>query len=358
MKSLKSVFLFICLSFLCVNSVFAAKKASVKTEVASFDKHGNATLKITGNLFAANGFGLGDIVSVKLGSFKFEAAVGKNYSDVDNGDYILRINDQEVSLAINTGNLEAKSEAKAGDSVVITMKEKLGYLRTYQSRILKKSEDRADYPSDEAFANWRMVKGGSIAPNRLYRSGSPIEGDARSPYVDALLEKSPVKTIVNLADSEAAGSARMVAVPFYQDIAAKNNAVFLNMGAAYADKVFARKLKTALEFMAEHEGPYLVHGKEGKIRTGFVCSVLASLCGATLAELDEDYMLSYENLYGLKKSSTQYVAINKSVSEMFTEISGGKKVTDGNVQSLAEVYLKKTVGLSDETIAKLRANLQ
>ncbi|MBR4464687.1 MAG: SAM-dependent chlorinase/fluorinase [Treponema sp.] len=358
MKSMKNVLAFTAVFFLAVSSIFAAKSASVKTEVDSFDKHGNINLKITGNLFSANDFGLGDLVSVKVGSFKFDAAIGKNYTDVDNGDYLVRVNEQEVSLAINMGNLEQKSGAKIGDTVVITMKEKLGYLRTYQSRLLKKSERRADYDMDEVFANWRPVKVGKIAENRLYRSVNPIGGDSRAPYAADLLSKTGVQTIVNLADTESSGAGKMSMLPFYSNLATKGNVVFLNMGAAYKDKVFAKKLNAALHFMANHPGPYLVHGKEGRIRTGFVCAVLEALSGATIEEMNNDYMLSYENLYGLKKTSTQYFAISKSVSQMFIDISGGKKVTDSNVQSLAELYLTKTVGLSSEDIAKLKKNLQ
>lgn len=358
MKSIKNVGLFILLLFFAAGNVFAAKKSSVKTEISSFDNHGNANLKITANLFAANDFGLGDIVTVKLGSFKFDAAIGKNYSDVDGGDYIVRINEQEVSAAINMGNLEQRSGAKVGDAVVITMKEKLGYLRTYQARLLKLNENRSDFVSDEVFANWRAVQAGAIAKNRLYRSFSPIAPESRSPYAAALLENSPVKTIVNLSDTGTFASERAALVPPYANLIAQGNAIFLHMGAAYTDKVFASKLHDALAFIATHEGPYLVHGKEGKIRTGFVCTVLEALNGATIEEMDEDYMLSYENLYGLRKNSTQYVAINKSVSEMFTAISGGKKVTNDNVQALAETYAKKTLGLTADEIEAIRKNLQ
>ena len=357
MKSIKNVVMFTAFFFLSVGFVFAAKNASVKTEVSSFDKHGNVNLKITGNLFAANDFGLGDIVSVKIGSYKFDAAIGKNYSDVDNGDFLVRIKDQEVSAAINMGNLEKKSGAKVGDTVVITMKEKLGYLRTYQARLLKKNDNRSDFTTDDVFANWRVVTVGKIAPDRLYRSSSPIESDARAPYSAGLLTNSSVKTIINLADNETSGTNRMSFVPYYADLASKKNVIFLNMGAAYTDKVFTAKFHDALVFMAQHKGPYLVNGKEGKIRTGFVCAVLEALCGATIEEMDDDYMLSYENMYGLKKTSTQYIAINKSISEIFKEISGGKKVTNSNVQSLAETYVKKTVGLTTEELAKLKENL-
>ena len=244
-------------------------------------------------MFSANTFGLSDIVSVKVGSFKFDAPIGKNYSDVDNGDFIIRINDQEVSMAINMGNFEQKSGAKVGDAVTITMKEKLGYLRTYQSRILNKDNKRANFATDEVFANWRAVKAGKIAANRLYRSNSPIEAaDARSPYAAGLLSNSDVKVIVNLANPESVAASRVALVPYYFNIAEQGNAIYLNMGAAYNDVVFTRKLHDALVFMAGREGPYLVHGKEGKIRTGFVCAVLEALCGATMEEIDEDFMVS------------------------------------------------------------------
>ena len=46
-------------------------------------------LEITNSKFAAKGFAASDIVNVKVGNFKFTAPVVKDYSDVDNGEYLV-----------------------------------------------------------------------------------------------------------------------------------------------------------------------------------------------------------------------------------------------------------------------------
>ena len=68
-------------------------------------------------------------------------------------------------------------------------------------------------------------------------------------------------------------------------------------------------------------------------------------------------MKSFENLYGVKKGTQQYDEIAKSIPYMFANLSGGKKVTDKNLQKLAEQYLISTIGLTQEQVDSIRKNL-
>ena len=344
--------------FFASAALFAKPAVSVQTKVASIDKHGNVNLELTGTLFSAKGFGLSDIVTVKLGSAKFEAPIGKNYSDVDRGAHLVRINGEEVSLAINMGNLAAATKAKEGTAVTITMKEKLGYLRTYQTRLLTKSADRADFASDAVFANFRAAKGGSLAENRLFRSCNPIESDARAPYAAALAESAGVAAVLNLADSKDAASERVQQFAFYAQLAAEGKVAFLAMGADFTDAAFAERLHEGLSFLAAQHAPYYIHGKEGRKRTGMLCSLLEAVCGATMDELVADYMQSYENYYNVRKDTVQYAALAQAVPDFFKALNGGKNVTDKNVQTVAETYLLKTVKISADELVAIRANLQ
>ena len=38
---------------------------------------------------------------------------------------------------------------------------------------------------------------------------------------------------------------------------------------------------------------------EGKDRTGYVCALLEGLCGATYEEIVTDYLITYDNYYGV-----------------------------------------------------------
>ncbi|MBQ9631009.1 MAG: protein tyrosine phosphatase, partial [Treponema sp.] len=87
-------------------------------------------------------------------------------------------------------------------------------------------------------------------------------------------------------------------------------------------------------------------------------AILAAVNGATLEEMVADYMLSFENYFGVEKGSEQYELIGQTVPDMFKTINGGKKVTNANVQKVAENYLLKTVKITKAQLKDLRQNLQ
>lgn len=340
---------------LAATSAFAAKP-KITTEVGSVDKHGNLNLTLSANVFYAKGFGISDIVSVSVGKISFDAPVVRNYVDVDDGAYLVRINQNEVSVAINLGNLAQKSKAEPGSAVTIKMKEQRGYLIGYQKRILNTSDKREDFSSDEVFANFREVKLGSIASGKLYRSASPVNGLPRAEYAARLIADKKPALIINLDND--ASIAPSVTDPFYASKIASGDVAFLNLGAALSDPVVAKQLYDGFKTMLAHDGPYVIHGKEGKLRTGFACAILSALCGATMDEINADFMLSYENYNGIKKNTPQWDGIVQILPTSFSKINGGKKITDAKLHSLAEHYLTKNVGLTKHEVEELKAKLQ
>ncbi len=341
--------------FLLAASAFAAKP-KLSTEVASMDKHGNLNLAIKSSIFYAKGFGVSDIVSVTLGKFKFDAPVGRNYSDVDEGSYLLRINGDEVSLAINMGNLAQKSGAAQGTPVTIKMKESRGNLINYQKRILNTSDNRSDFASDEIFANFREVKLGKMAGGKIYRSASPVNGLSRAEYAARLTHQANPSLIINVDNDESFASS--VKDPFYAGLISSGKVCFLNLEASLTDEKTTKKIKEGFTAMLKNDGPCLIHGKEGKLRTGFMVAILGALSGATIEEINQDFMVSYENYNGVKKGTPQYEAIVQTLPTIFEKINGGKKVTDSNLQSLAVKYLTKDVGLSKAEVESLQKKLQ
>ncbi len=354
-KSILKVFLFVSV-FLSGVCAFSAKaKASVSTSVISIDKHGNLNLGVLGSSLYAKGFGVSDIVTIKIGKTSFDAPIVKNYSDVDKGSYLVRINGDEVSVAINMGSLYSATNANVGTSVSIKLKESRGYLLVYQKRTLKSSDNREDFPSDEVFANFREVRVGKIAAKRLYRSASPVNKESRAPYAAKLLRKAAPNVIINLADHKS--EAHNITDEYYSKLIQEGKVVFVNMSASLTDKSVAESLREAMIAIAEHEGPYLIHGKEGKMRTGFVISILESLCGASIAEQNDDYMLSYENYNNIKKDSSQYEMLVQVMPEIFMKLDG-TIVSNDNLQEVAENYLVSKVGLTRAQVKQIEKNLQ
>ena len=87
-------------------------------------------------------------------------------------------------------------------------------------------------------------------------------------------------------------------------------------------------------------------------------ALLEALCGATLEEIKTDYMMSFENYFGVQKGTEQYDTIGNVILDTLKTINGGKTVTDNNVGKVVENYLRTTVGLTREQIAALKAVLQ
>jgi hypothetical protein len=332
--------------------------AEAKSTVASISKYGNLTLAIAPADFKSLGYEAGDVVTIKVGDYTCTAPVGTNYSDVDNGKVVVRIKDPEVQVAINMGNFAKASGAQVGSEITINLSNKSGYLKEYQIRQLKKTEVRADYASDEVFANFRAVKGGKIAANRLYRSSNPVLGDARAPFSAALAEKAGIKTVINLADSKESAAQHIAEAPYYKSLDDGGNVIMLDMGVSFTDPEFIAKLHDGLIFMTTHQGPYLVHCNEGKDRAGFVNALLAALCGASMDELKSDYMISYENYYGVKQGTEQYDMIAKTIPDMFADLNGGKQVSDSKLSKVATSYLIDKVGLTKGQVNTLKANLE
>ncbi|MCR5606232.1 MAG: SAM-dependent chlorinase/fluorinase [Treponema sp.] len=332
----------------------------VEAEVSSISKYGNCSLNITGKDLEVAGIAAGDIVFAKVSSTEIkDIPVGTNYSDVDRGNTLLKIGSENVELAINMGNFAKTYSAEVGTKITLSLSGKGEYLQQYEIRQLKKSQNREDYASDEVFANFRNVTAGKIAAGKLYRSCNPVLTDARAPFAEKLAKDNGIKVVLNLADSTESAKEGLEKAPYYKSLADAGNVVFLNMGVSFSDQDFIEKLRTGLTFLAEHkEGPYLIHCNEGKDRAGFVVSILEAINGASLAEMTEDYMLSFENYFGVKKDTKQYELIGKTIIDQFKDINSGKDVSDKDVAKVTEDYLINTVKMTAEQIAAIKANLQ
>jgi len=330
---------------------------TLESSVAVVDKYGNLTLEMTEHFLLGAGYEVGDIVAITIGSFTYESPIGTAYSDVDTGNYIVRLNKGAVILAINYGNLAKTSNAIGKAPVTIALAEKGGYLQEFELRHLVRTEVRSDYASDAIFANFRMVSYGSIADGMLYRSANPVLDDERAPYAAQLAELVGIKTVINLADDKESLYANLDDAPYYKSLVEKGSVIALNMGITFTDPDFISKLREGLAFMADHKGPYLVHCNEGKDRAGFVSALLSAIMGATVDEVVEDYMTSYENYYKVEKGSPRYELISKIIMNLFSDINKGKSVTDKSIKKVAESYLLNQVKLTPAQLDAIKDNL-
>ena len=326
--------------------------------VSSVSKYGNVTTDIPVDYFEGAGYAVGDILIITIGDATIEAPYGTGYSNVDTGSVIILPGGDAVATAINMGNFAGTYDAAEGTPIQYQMGEKEGYLEEYTIRNIDalRTNDRADYASDEAFANFRPVVMGGIAEGVLYRSSSPVNPElGRNTYVDAFAKDAGIKTIIDLADSEEEYEGYEGVTETY---AYTTNTVKLNMGVDFSAEDFAAKLKTGLEYMIANEGPYLVHCNEGKDRAGFVTMLLEALMGADLDEIVDDYMLTYENYYHVEHDSDRWNRIAQSnvIANLIkvTGVEDADALAEADLAAAAETYLVETVGLTAEQVTGLK----
>lgn len=347
-------------------------------------KYGNVFLSIKAEDFINKlGFDFGDIVKVSFLDEEITAPVVPDYSYVNSGEAAVIVKQDEegnptgnVSLAINMGNFAesfgiAKKKADADGNVswqaqtgvsfpievTFEMAEKEGYLSEVLLRSLNRTNSREDYAdlSDEEYANFRKVTTSGVGKNRLYRTSSPINPEInRNTYAMKALEKAGVTVIMNLADSKEEAEAYE---GFEESFYSKQDVIFLNLGVDFSEENFKEGLKKGLKFFSENKGVYAVHCNEGKDRAGFVSALLECLMGASYDEVVNDYMVTYENYYGVEKGSEKYNSIlNANIVKSLSDAFGADDLSSADLAKEAKEYIL-SLGLTEKEVENLIINL-
>ncbi len=349
---------------------------------------GGVYVDITIDDFNALGFAYGDSVTVTFSN-------GYELQDLPyyNGYYTVTGNPLVVAypgypyvkVCINNGD-DLWKVAALDESMTVTLRlrEAGKYAEIQDARDIHYKDDRSEFPSDAAFANFRAASGGLLNGSMLYRSASPCDNQHnRAPYVDALCKDAEIGFILNLADTDEKIKDYLAKddfdSPYFLSLYEGGNVLPIGLNMNYGSADFRTKLTAGLAVMAEHDGPYLVHCTEGKDRTGFVCLLLEALCGATYEEIVADYMITYDNYYqitaeepllGIPPLFTDYYGLTSGASGARYRVIV-ENVLDPMVQSLAQgdpdfrtadlsEYAKAFLregGMSEETIQTLIGKL-
>ena len=360
---------------------------AIEATIYEISKYGNIVLSISPDSMKELGYEPADVIRVQIGENVMEMPIGTSYSDADSGEPICLYKFsaskgvEEVLLAINGGNLTevmgiAEYEKIDSDpgftwnltgglelpvTVSISMVQKQGYAEEYQMHQLggTRSNKRADYPelSDEEYANFRAVETTGMGVGTLYRSSSPVwPAYNRNAEADAALQNALIRTVMNMADSEEVlESYPDYNLTHYSDC----DIIALDMKIDFTSEEFRTALAEGFRYLASHEGPYLIHCQEGKDRTGFACGILECLMGAGVEEVVEDYMITYDNFYGIGPDSEQYAQIAESnIKASLAEAFGVETIDDASLDLAAEAeeYLLE-IGMSGEEISALKDQL-
>lgn len=338
------------------------KTPNVSAAVTEIEKYGHASTDILIEDFYKLGFKTGDMATAVFDNgFVLEAPFLDGYY-VENGNPLVRAypGHTNIAVCINYGKLNEIADVKVGDKVTIMLTDPEEYLVQYEIRKLERTNERANYSSDEVFANFRNIAMGGIAKGVLYRSSSPINNElGRASYSDELIKEAKINSVVNLADStdniESYLAAEDFASQYYAELYKNSRVLTLNMGLAYASDEFRAGIAKGLTFMSEAKGPYLFHCTEGKDRAGFFGALVEALMGASKNEIVEDYMQSYINYYGVEKGTDKYTLISKDVLAMLKVITGTDDLDKADLAAAAEDYLLSG-GMTAEQIKALKAN--
>ena len=201
---------------------------------------------------------------------------------------------------------------REGDTITVTLAEAGKYIDVQNALDTVYSNNREDYPDDCAFANFRAISGGRMKKGVFWRGASPVNNAcSRAGVVDRLIRNTGIRFVLDLADTEekVIKYAEESRPEYFLSLYGAGLVAPLGLNASFTTEAFRSSLVSGLREMMKHEGPYYIHCLEGKDRTGFVCMLLEALCGADGAELEADYMKTYENYYGIVPGSRQYDAI-------------------------------------------------
>ena len=355
--------------------------------IDSISKYGNIVLSVGAEAMRALGYEPADVVLVTIGSAEMEMPVGVQYTDADSGEPVCAwITDENsgreyVVLAINTGSLaetmgiavKHSMDAEPGyvweycegfDAsvpVTVSMAEKQGYAEEYAMHQTggvrtNKREDYA-YLSDAEYANFREIRTAGMGEGTLFRSSSPIDPSlGRSRQADEAMMNALVGTVINMTDTEE----RMKAYADYPGSYYSGcRIIALNMNIDFSSAEFEEKLAEGFRFIAANEGPYLLHCKEGKDRTGFAAAIMECLMGAGKDEIIDDYMKTFTDYYNIEEGSEQYTkTAERNILKSLQRAFGIDEIgADTDLAGQAEDYLVR-IGMKKDEIAALKKRLQ
>ncbi len=253
-----------------------------------------------------------------------------------------------------------------GMTATVSLRTRGSCLDVQEARDIVYSDDRAQFSSDEAFANFRCIRGGTLKDQTVFRSASPCDNKRkRAACTDRLLAQAGVRFVLDLADSDEDILRFMSSTDFdspcFAGLYRDGKVAALGLDMDFTSAEFAAALAGGLSSMAECEAPYLIQCLEGKDRTGFVCMLIGALAGADYKEIERDFMLTYVNYYGIsgEASPEKYDVIVKSILHpMLRTMIGEENVdfTSVPLNGYAESFLKNA-GMSAAGIEKLKSRI-
>ena len=355
-----------------VTKIYPAKDKNKPTEVKDAGiihepEFGGAYIKLTIDEFNELGYEYGDSVRVEFSNGYIMDVPYYNGYYVENGAPLLVAYpgyDYIKACISNGDDLWVTAGLSENDTASISLIKRGQYLDTQKARDIHYEDDREKYESDIVFANFRSLKGGKLKENIVYRSASPCDNQHnRAPFADKLAEEAGVRYILDLADTPEKIDGYIgkddFDSPHFLSLYKEGNVKPLSVNANYSSDEFKQKIADGLKSVAEHEGPFLIHCTEGKDRTGYLAVLIEAFAGATYEEIKTDYMITYDNYYGINETTDKEkydIIVESLLNPIIESIAPDTDIKTADLSKPAEELLRNA-GLTDTDIENLRKAL-
>ena len=349
----------------CVRNADALSSGALTIEHET--RFGGAYLHMTIDDFCALGFEYGDAVDVRFSNgYELENVPFFNGYYTMTGEPLLCAYPgyPYIKACINNGDDLFETGRLSEDCTAeVTLRERGAFLKVQTVMSMVYTNERDNYASDAVFANFRDMSGGQLADNLFYRAASPCDNQYnRATYSSALCGDAGIAYVLDLADSEedALGYFEDAELdcPYWKSLYEGGKVLPLAMSSNYRSPAYVESVAEAMRAVIREEGPFLIHCTEGKDRTGFVCLLVEALAGASQEELAADYMVTYDNYYGLnaKNDPEGYdTVLRRKFDDMLLALCDTddvSKLTPEQLTAGAEQYLALG-GLTEAEIRQL-----
>lgn len=336
------------------------KPLSISGKITLIDDNGNADINITNTDFLNIGFNYGDSVNIELeNGYKLEDIPFLSGMYIEYGKTMVygKASKDKVSFIQKYKSFVENSDASEEMAYTITLNETGKYSYIENVGILKYTNNFEDYNDEVKFANFREVTNGNIKPGRLYRSASVIDDSAnRVKCTSKLAIENEIRTILNVIDKQEDYEKSLSNLTGDSKTLIENVKVInAPISNDYQSEKNNKKIVEGLTELIDSDCPILIHCLEGKDRTGYELAIIEALCNATYEEIVDDYMLTYDNYYGVNKDSDieKYNYIKQSnIDAMLKFITGTNDLNEVNYQEAATIFLINN-GMSEENINAL-----
>ena len=365
---MKKIILGILLVLLCAcstNKINQDKQIlSVSGQIVLTDDNGNADIDITNTDFLSKGFSYGDSVNIELeNGYKLEDVPFLSGMYVEYGLPMVygKASKDKVTFIQKYKSFVETSEVNQEMAYTITLNQaqKYSYIETVGGLVYTNNFE--DYNNETKFANFREVKVGDIKQGRLYRSASVIDNSAnRAKYASKLAIDNGIKTIINIIDKQEEYDELLSNLEGNSKTLIENVTVInAPISNDYQAEKNNKKIVEGLNSFINNECPCLIHCLEGKDRTGYELAIIEALCNASYQEIVDDYMITYENYYGINVESDieKYNYIKETnIDAMLRYITTTNDLQEVNYQEAATIFLINN-GMSEENIETLISKL-